>query len=278
MENTLKFEFGKNWKNFSKKINNEKIKFAKNSLKRLLLLDDLKNKTFFDIGCGSGLMSLAATQMGAKILAVDSDAKAVETTKLVLRAKSKKNSKWLVKYESILNENYLKTLNKFDVVYAWGVLHHTGKMWKAIDLASQKVKENGLFAISIYNDQGGASKRWKIVKKIYVLSPKIIRLILIFFFFLFFEIRSFLIKTFRFQNYFTFKDWKNKNQDRGMSYFTDLTDWIGGYPFEYAKPEEIFNFLKKRGFVLLNLKTCAGGHGCNEFLFKKLMKIKEKNN
>ena len=54
---------------------------------------------------------------------------------------------------------------------------------------------------------------------------------------------------------------------RGMSYWHDLIDWIGGYPFEVAKPEQVFEFMRLRGFQLERLKTCGGGLGCNEFVF-----------
>jgi hypothetical protein len=59
-------------------------------------------------------------------------------------------------------------------------------------------------------------------------------------------------------------------QPRGMSVHHDRIDWIGGFPFEVAKPEEIFDFLSGRGFDLRYLKTCAGGHGCNEYVFTRL--------
>ena len=85
----------------------------------------------------------------------------------------------------------------------------------------------------------------------------------------FFEFRSALIRFFRLENPLPFKDWRRRREDRGMSVFYDLVDWVGGYPFEVAKPEEVFVFLKKRGFILEGMKTCAGGHGCNEYLFKR---------
>ena len=66
--------------------------------------------------------------------------------------------------------------------------------------------------------------------------------------------------------------WRNysKGNSRGMSPWRDVVDWVGGYPFEVAKPEEIFDFLYAKGFHLQRLKTCAGGHGCNEFVFRQI--------
>ncbi len=52
-----------------------------------------------------------------------------------------------------------------------------------------------------------------------------------------------------------------------MSYFTDLLDWLGGYPFEVARPEDIFDFFRARGFEMVKLRTVGGGLGNNEFVF-----------
>ncbi|WP_161597764.1 hypothetical protein [Fluviispira multicolorata] len=55
-----------------------------------------------------------------------------------------------------------------------------------------------------------------------------------------------------------------------MSAYNDLIDWLEGYPFEVAKPEEVFAFSRTKGFVLKKMKPCSGGLGCNEFLFRKI--------
>jgi hypothetical protein len=43
-----------------------------------------------------------------------------------------------------------------------------------------------------------------------------------------------------------------------MSRWHDIVDWVGGWPFEVAMPEEVFGFLKRRGFGLLSMKTSGG--------------------
>ena len=261
------FDFGKNWINFSKNIDEKRIELATSSFTKLIDFD-LKNKSFFDVGCGSGLSSLVALRLGAKVFAIDNDGYSIISTTNLLK-KFSLNKNYKIEKKSILDDRFIRKVKKFDVVYSWGVLHHTGDMWKALENCSLKVKKKGKLVLAIYNDQGGASKRWYIIKKIYVSSPKVIRFLLVLFFFIFFEIRSFMIKILRFQNPFSFDDWKNKKKNRGMSVIHDLIDWVGGYPFEYSKPEEIFNFIKKKGFSLDNLKTNAGGHGCNEYVFTK---------
>ena len=54
-----------------------------------------------------------------------------------------------------------------------------------------------------------------------------------------------------------------------MSFWQDLIDWVGGYPFEVSTPEQIFDFYRARGFTLPRLHTCGGSLGCNEFVFRK---------
>ncbi|MBO6769739.1 MULTISPECIES: class I SAM-dependent methyltransferase [unclassified Thalassospira] len=265
----LRFEFGRNWKSFSKSLDEERIRSSVINLQRLLQEDDLKGKTFLDVGSGSGLSSVAAAKLGARLFSFDYDKNSVDSTRQNLSQYCKGGS-YEVQQGSAINPEYMTKLGHFDVVYSWGVLHHTGEMWNGIDLASKCVKPGGKFALAIYNDQGGASNRWKSIKKTYVNLPGFLQLGLVLFVATYFEVRSSLIRLIRMQNPLPFKDWASRKDDRGMSVWHDLVDWVGGYPFEVAKPDEIFVFLKDRGFQLESMKTCGGGHGCNEFLFTKI--------
>lgn len=216
------------------------------------------------------LFSLAARRLGAKVRSFDYDPQSVACTNELKRLYFKEDTNWIVEEGNVLDDNYINSLGQYDVVYSWGVLHHTGQMWQALANVEELVKKGGYLFIAIYNDQGGASNRWLKIKKSYNKSPKFIRMILVFGVGLFFESRSAVIRLVRLQNPLPFNDWKQKKKERGMSVWVDLVDWVGGYPFEVAKPEEIFQFYRERGFVLEKLKTCSGGHGCNEYLFTKL--------
>lgn len=266
--NNLRFKFGKNWKNFSKLLDSKRLKYSIMNIEEFIGRKSLEGSTFLDIGCGSGLSSVSAVSLGAEVYAFDYDLDSVKTTEKNLEHFSKGKS-WEVSQGSILDLEYISKLCKFDIVYSWGVLHHSGDMWKALENSSLLVNEKGLLAISIYNDQGGASVRWNNIKKAYNRLPDILKPILVLMIGLFFEIRSFIIRILKLQNPLPFKDWKKRKHERGMSVWHDLVDWVGGYPFEVAKPEEIFVFFKSRGFELEYLKTCGGGHGCNEYLFRK---------
>ena len=262
----LRFKFGKNWKKFSKTLDEKKIHASIENVCRLLNVSTLKGITFLDIGSGSGLSSVAANKLGAKVTGFDFDLDSVEASQKNLE-RFAENDDWKISQGSALDAAYMANLGTFDVVYSWGVLHHTGNMWTGIDLAAKAVKPGGKFALAIYNDQGGASKRWTTVKRFYVRSPHPIQFLIALFFAAFFEIRGILIRLVRFQNPLPFADWKQRREDRGMSMWHDVVDWVGGYPFEVAKPEEVFDFLRKKGFSLEFMRTCGGGHGCNEFLF-----------
>ncbi len=265
----IRFSFGKNWTNFLELLDDQRIQEAVKSLQEKLGSTDLKGKTFLDIGSGSGLFSLAAHRLGAQVFSFDYDQDSVNCTKY-LRAKYAKNSStWSIEQGSVLDKTFLEKFAKVDVLYSWGVLHHTGHMYQAFENVSHLVKDNGSLFISIYNDQGGASRRWTWIKKKYINSNNpLIRFILVLYTLLM-QWRITFIKDFL-NSGNPLKTWFLYGQnDRGMSPWHDLIDWVGGYPFEVAKPEEVFNFFHKKGFQLGKMKTCAGGVGCNEFVFRK---------
>ncbi|WP_199248594.1 bifunctional 2-polyprenyl-6-hydroxyphenol methylase/3-demethylubiquinol 3-O-methyltransferase UbiG [[Phormidium] sp. ETS-05] len=253
-----RFQFGKNWSNFLSVLDDERIGKAENSLKQSLQVEDLQGKSFLDIGSGSGLFSLAARRLGATVHSFDYDPQAVVCTQQLKNRFFSDDKNWLIEKGSILDSEYLNGLSQFDIVYSWGVLHHTGSMWQALENAGSLVAMNGKLFIAIYNDQGWKSQYWKIVKKQYnqnkLLRP-ILTIVHIPFLLIFPLIWRLLIGRFKGR--------------RGMSAWFDLIDWIGGYPFEVAKPEEVHNFFEKREFKIVNHNLCLGKMGCNEFIFQK---------
>ncbi len=263
-----RFAFGRNWKQFSKTIDEDRITAAIVGLSSLLRDNNLAGRTFLDIGCGSGLSSIAALRLNAKVLAFDFDQDSVEAARANL-TRFAPGDAWRVERGSALDADYMTRAGQFDIVHAWGVLHHTGDMWRAIEIAAAAVTPGGRLALALYNDQGGASLRWRAIKKAYVQAPSLLRMLIVLGVGAFFELRSALFRLVRLQNPLPFAKWRRRKADRGMSYWHDLVDWVGGYPFEVAKPEEVFDFLRERGFLLAGLKTRGGHSGCNEFLFVK---------
>ncbi len=260
-----RFAFGENWAKFIKNLNPERISIAEDSLRERL--GDISGKSFLDIGSGSGLFSLAARNLGAHVVSFDYDADSVRCTQELKGKFYPDDDTWRVFQGSVLDSDMLEALGDFDIVYSWGVLHHTGQMWDAMENATARVKENGLFYIAIYNDQGGYSDRWKRLKRFYLAIPPSLQPLFAATVLFFRELKPFVGQVVRLKNLIHY--WEAKKQIRGMSYWTNWLDWIGGYPFEVAKPEEIFNYCKDRNFTLLALTTNRGEAGCNEFVFKK---------
>lgn len=254
----VRFRFGKNWSDFLRGIDDERITLAEQSLITLLGEEGLVDKSFLDLGCGSGLFSLAARRLGARVLSFDYDRESVNCTRRLKELHDPNDESWTILEGSALDPKFVSSIGNFDVTYAWGVLHHTGDMWKAMENIVDTVAPSGMLIVSIYNDQGWLSRYWWFIKRMYnnfgVSRPILVALYAPHFIGLRFLVRSLTGRA---------------QLERGMSYWHDMLDWLGGYPFEVAKPERVFEFYATRGFRLSRLKTCGGRSGCNEFVFQR---------
>ena len=261
-----RFKFGENWSRFLSVLNEDRIFEAEKSLKEMLEVDDLTGKSFLDIGSGSGLFSLAARRMGARVYSFDYDPQSVASTRELRRRYFPEDADWSIEEGSVLDEGYVRSLGMFDVVYSWGVLHHTGDMWRALENAALPVAEGGRLFIAIYNDQGGKSRRWRKVKRFYLSGP-LGKSLVSAVFVPYFVSGGLAMDVLRRRN--PVARYTEYKRSRGMSVIHDWFDWLGGYPFEVAKSEVIFEFYRDRGFVLDKLITAGGGLGNNQFVFTK---------
>jgi SAM-dependent methyltransferase len=262
-----RFAFGKNWQSFLRVLDDARIAEAEKSLRAMLETESLEGRSFLDVGCGSGLFSLAARRLGArKVHSFDFDPQSVACARELKRRYFPDDQRWTIEPGSALDADYLSGLGTFDIVYAWGVLHHTGDMWKAMERVAPLVGKGGRLFVALYNDGGRTSRCWRIVKKLYnqrLPGPLLIASIFI----PLFVVKGLAVDLARIRN--PFLRYREYKKQRGMSIVHDWLDWLGGYPYEVARPEEVFEFYRKRGFNLVKLKTPGGNLGNNEFVFMR---------
>ena len=263
----ITFSFGRNWKDYVEShLTPERERVAVASLVEFLERTDLKDLYFMDLGCGSGLFSLAAYRLGARrIVSVDVDPFSVECTNRLWESVGSPEI-WQVAQGSILDKNCTERLEPADIVYAWGSLHHTGAMWDAIRNASELVARGGFFYLAIYNKVEGRSSSafWLKVKKFYNRASTPTKRLMELAYVMRYQVVPELV---RFRN--PFSCWHSYSKRRGMSPWIDVRDWLGGYPYEFSAADEIFRFCSREcGFTLVNLRT-VNSLGLNEFLFHR---------
>lgn len=259
-----RFNFGDNWADFLSNIDEKTISLATESLVQNLQVSSLAGKSVLDIGSGSGLFSLAAHKLGAKVVSIDYDEASVACTRKIKEEFADNNANWEIMQGSVLDDAFMESLGEFDGVYSWGVLHHTGDMDNAIRLTSERVKPNGWMFIAIYNDQGTSSRIWLKIKQLYNRLPKVLRPPFVFLIAAYNETRFALKRMLTLQSPLPPA---YDEQHRGMSVWYDWVDWVGGLPFQVATPEQIIQPLRAKGFILDKLITIGHGWGCNEFVF-----------
>lgn len=259
MADSITFSFGENWKSYLETISEDDIRSSMQDIEAWLGEGIVKGKDVLDIGSGSGLHSLAFYLLGAKsVRSIDVDPNSVEATRS-LWEKSEKSDNWRVEHASILDDAFVKTLDDYDIVYSWGVLHHTGDMWKAIDNTFDLVRQNGHLWISLYakgrrypkhlalkqkyNAASDFGKSWMVNLRI---AGKMVG------------------RLFRGKNPFIW----NRTRARGMNVYHDLVDWLGGLPYEVATPDEVVVRARPHGFVLERIKVAREG-GCSIYVLSK---------
>ena len=261
------FDFGKNWKRFSENaLTNKGIKQAKNDFSSLFVGTELNGKRFLDIGFGQGLSLLIAKEMGASVVGCDID----EGCREVLEMNRKRYFSALkedisVIIGSILHQNTIDKIKHtardhdgcFEIVHSWGVLHHTGNMWKSVDIVSGLVSSKGYLILALYN-RHWTSRFWWAVKWLYTVSPNWNKTFMIVLFLPIIYMAKYLVTL------------KNPlEQDRGMHFYYNVIDWIGGFPYEYASKTEVIGFVERIGFKCIRFRPSLVPTGCNEYIFVK---------
>ncbi len=262
----LRFGFGRNWKDYiEKNLSDEAVEASKKWLLEFLGMKDLAGKSFLDIGCGSGLHSLAAFRAGAReIFAFDYDANSVAASQYCHRFAGSPGN-WGIVQGSVLDESFMSQLPEADIVYSWGVLHHTGDVWGAIRNAAGRVAKGGWFYIALYSADVQkppyTAEFWLDVKRSYLKSSWFGRRRWEWWY-----IWNFMIdrKLWRLPEFF--QRMRTHKKDRGMNLMTDIRDWLGGWPMEFVYDAEVVKFCEQLGFELKRMDT---GKANTEFLFRR---------
>ena len=253
-----RFDFGRNWEDFSLQVLDEdRLAEAQRSLEALLGADALRGRRFLDVGCGTGMFTIAAARLGAsEAVGLDVDARCVAVARRNAERFGAAGPALRFVEASVLDGEALARLGRFDVVYAWGSLHHTGRMYEAMDRAAAGAAPGGVLALAIYN-RHVTSPAWHGVKRFYqALGPGARQLMA----------GTFAVILFAAKLLVTRRNPLKKR--RGMSFMVDVVDWVGGYPYEYASREEVESHLRASGFTPERFVAAPVPTGCNEYVFR----------
>lgn len=257
------FSFGENWRKYLQKATKQQLAQAVDSLRGIAGLDDFNGKRFIDVGCGSGLFSLAALHLGAQIVSsVDVDPNSVACAN-ALRDRWQGTSSWDVRRGSVLDVRFVESLGQADIVYSWGVLHHTGQMWRAIANALKLVAPGGCLCLALYNHPNNEATHMRL-KRLYNRLPRPARPLLET------AYAAARLKTVVLEQHNNPVSYIRKygDQSRGMTFWRDVEDWLGGLPCEFASADEIREFAGPRGFALEHVFVAPPGAN-NEYRLRR---------
>lgn len=256
-----RYDFGRNWSELAERFEEERVARAAADLSRLV--GDLEGRTFLDVGCGSGLHAVAALRLGARsVHAIDYDPDSVATTQAVL-TRFAADGDWRVERGDALAAGGLPP-GPFDVVYSWGVLHHTGDVWRAIDNTASRVGPGGRLAVALYV-RTKFCPAWTVEKRIYARHAWLRPLVK-------YPFAGALLAARAVRNRDAISHVRDYRRTRGMEFLVDVDDWLGGYPYESVVAADLETAVEGLGLRLdASFNTAPGvglfGTGCGEWRF-----------
>jgi 2-polyprenyl-3-methyl-5-hydroxy-6-metoxy-1,4-benzoquinol methylase len=256
------FAFGENWLSFQAGVAEASVAEAERGLAKLLPREEITGRGFLDVGCGSGLSMLAALRLGAReVIGVDIDPASVRAARALL-GRHAPGGNWRAEEASVLDLSP-ETHGRHEVVHSWGVLHHTGAMWDAIDRVCRLVAPGGRLALALYR-RTPFCPLWTREKRLYARAHPAVQA----------AIRgpfkaALLLRVAAGgRNPAAYvRDYRTR---RGMDWGHDVHDWLGGYPYESVRPAELRTFLADHGLDVVRAfeEPTVGlfGSACNEWV------------
>jgi 2-polyprenyl-6-hydroxyphenyl methylase/3-demethylubiquinone-9 3-methyltransferase len=258
---TVSFSFGRNWKKYVSDLDESNVREAINSFRDFTGFADLKGESFLDLGCGSGLNSIVALRLGARrVVSIDLDENSVQCATRLRDRLAPDAQSWTIAQGSVLDTDFLRKLGQFSYVYCWGVVHHTGAMWQAVQNITGCVEPGGKLHLAIYNEHRN-SRRWLQIKRLCNRHPRTIFPVLKL------ALAAYVCGHLLYEGQSPLKYLREYGKKRGMKFWRDIEDWLGGLPYEYCKPDRVVEALSDAGFAVERLNTTTF-IGCNEFLFR----------
>ena len=261
----MQFDFGENWAEFSEQaLTPDRVHQARQAFSALLEpAGGVTGKSFLDIGFGQGLGLLSAAAEGALAFGIDINLKCAEVLQNNRRFFPELGDSSIpVLIGSVLDDAVIAQARAacpshagYDIVHSWGVLHHTGHMRRATANAASLVKPGGYLVIALYN-RHWSSRLWLLIKAAYCRSPPFLQRLFVRFLFPIIYVAKWIVT-----------GSNPRRQARGMDFYFDVVDWVGGYPYEYASAEEVLKMVEPLGFTCTRHVPSQVPTGCNEFVF-----------
>lgn len=261
---SIDFSFGRNWQKYLDALTPERLEAARDSLKASLDRERLDGLTFLDAGCGSGVFSQSALELGAsEVVSVDIDPNSIACARY-LRSRLGDPERWTIRSGSLLQSDFVESLEPADVVYSWGVLHHTGAMWAAIEQVLKLVKPDGVLCLALYRPPRLVGIDMAL-KRTYNRLPSPLRLAMAA------AYSAALVAAGSVKRRTT--PWRYVadygRRSRGMSLWRDVEDWLGGLPCEFADAGEVRDFVEPRGFRV-ERSLVRAPRSNNEYLLRRV--------
>ncbi len=207
-----------------------------------LFPEGVKCKRVLDGGSGSGMISVAFAVMGADVTGVDVTPKCVEN--------GCKNADLFGVQCRFLKRNLLSLDlcgETFDIIYNWGVLHHTQDARKSFTNLAKHLKPGGEMIVAVYL-KTVLSGFWNFLRIFYQESPQVFKT-------LFLNTGSIFLNGVDYFNNLFFN--KERYMMRGTNNKEILNDWFGVPYRTFHTYEEVFEWFRENGleYQLVNSAT-----------------------